>query len=183
MTKETFNAYRYLEKYPGNFCWNDKYRQQLRKVNSFAECAQLAIEIIGKMPYPEKICQVCGPISTGQNSFDQNIYNFAAAINYFSIENFNSTGLIAFDQLPFELIIHRICQMNNYQGYPPVIEELYRPIFESGLVKNYIFLYGWQASVGATKEHNIITKLKEKTPINYWSAFKIERLKPQLVKF
>ncbi|MDD4412044.1 MAG: hypothetical protein PHR00_00080 [Patescibacteria group bacterium] len=180
MNKETFNGHRYLEDYPGNFCWNDKYRQQLRKTNSFAECAQLAIEIIGKMPYPEKICQICGPISTGQNSFDQNIYNFAAAINYFSIENFNSTGLIAFDQLPFESIIQRICQMNNHQDYPPVIEELYQPIFESGLIKSFIFLPGWKHSVGAQKEHDII--VGQKLPISYWQEFRLAKLMPPIIR-
>lgn len=180
MNRENFNAYRYLEKYPGNFCWSDKYRQQLKTVNSFAECAQLAIEIIEKMPYPEKICQVCGPISTGQNSFDQNIYNFAAAINYFSIENFNSTGLIAFDQLPFEFIIHRICQANNYQNYPPVIEELYQPIFKSGLIRNFIFLPGWEHSVGARKEYDII--VEQKLSISYWQAFRLTKLKPPVIR-
>jgi hypothetical protein len=44
----------------------------------------------------------------------------------------------------------------GFQGsYPmPILEEFYLPLYQSGRIKKFFFVSGWESSFGATWEHD-----------------------------
>jgi hypothetical protein len=97
----------------------------------------------------QPVAMICGPISTGgKGSKKENLEVFSRAI-----ERISADGLCVFSQIPFEDDMLRIYKSDpKFQGNR-LLEEFYLPIFQSGLLKLFCFLPGWEHSVGATWEH------------------------------
>lgn len=135
-----------------NNYWKDGHYKELEKVKTFKEMLKIAFDILESMPKP--ITQVCGPISTGgKGSIEENLKMFPKAAEWLSLKGHN-----IFSQAPFESPIERV--KYNYSGYPyALLEEFYRPIFESKMINTFAFLPGWQSSTGAKWEHDQAKKL------------------------
>ncbi|MBI5045850.1 MAG: DUF4406 domain-containing protein [Candidatus Niyogibacteria bacterium] len=128
-------------------------RQMMVRAKNFSELAEIALRIIHKVPY--SLTQVCGSITTGGGTRAQNMRRFALAIDRLS-----KSGECMFSQMPFEKTMERLVLSWNGKGYCwPVLEEFYRPIFESQRIQRAYFLPRWEKSTGATWEHDILTRL------------------------
>lgn len=128
--------------------WTDVEKTALPAARSFSDLAAIALTVLERMPQP--ISQVCGPISTGGlGSIEKNIAVFDT-----TIDNLIQRGIMVFDQMPFEEHIFRIIE--NQRGTRQssmLLEEFYRPIFESRHVSRLYFIHGWESSEGASWEH------------------------------
>ncbi len=130
-----------------------KDRQNIAQVKTFKELAKVALRVIHSVPYP--LAQVCGSITTGGGTPKQNMRRFALAIDRLS-----KSGEYMFSQMPFEKTMERLVLSWNGKGYCwPVLEEFYRPIFESGRIRRAYFLPGWERSTGATWEYDVLSGL------------------------
>jgi len=135
-----------------NNYWKDGHYKELEKVETFKEMLKIALDILESMPKP--ITQVCGPISTGgKGSIEGNLKIFPIAAEWLMQRNHN-----VFLYTPFESPIQRL--KYDYAGYPyALLEEFYRPIFESKMINIFAFLPDWQSSTGAKWEHEQAEKL------------------------
>lgn len=96
---------------------------------------------------------VCGSISTGGKSVEENLSNFDK-----TIQSISDCGFQIFDQMPWEKKIgyfheefYETHQRSEY--YWDILLVFYQPIFSSGKIKKAFFLPNWQSSTGATWEH------------------------------
>jgi len=131
-----------------NNYWKNKDYLSLEKTETFSEIGEVALEVQLRMP--DKICQICGPISTGgYGNIKQNIQIFSAAIQYF-----NSKEEIIYNQLPLEESLVRIIKKlgSDYNPYD-LLENIYRPLFQSGKLNRTYFIYNWESSQGSQWEH------------------------------
>lgn len=133
--------------------------QDISVANSFWELLQIAMTVIGRMPEHVPLCQVCGPISTGNRTIEENFFIFNKTIEVFFRHKFE-----VFNQMPFEKRMGYLKQRwdteNPKAGYcMPILEEFYQPIFESGKIKKLPFIPGWESSFGATWEHQQAERL------------------------
>lgn len=130
--------------------WTEAERDAIKQAQAFAELVPAALAVLERMPKP--VSQVCGPISTGGlGSIEKNLAVFDAAI-----DRLIKQGIVVFDQMPFEEHFSRI--LNSQQGTRQnnmLLEEFYRPIFESRHVSRLHFIHGWQSSEGADWEHQL----------------------------
>ena len=130
--------------------WTPDDQQTIVAAQSFVELSHVALAVLGRMPQP--VGQVCGPISTGGlGSIKKNLAVFDATIDRLIAE-----GRTIFDQMPFEEHFFRIINSawatrHNNQ----LLEDFYRPIFESRQVSTLYFIPGWESSKGATWEHEL----------------------------
>ncbi len=108
--------------------------------------ADRSIESLKTMQHP--IVRVCGPLTTGPHSYDENIKRFAKAEAVLTEKGYNVFYL---DDTENEI------QGKNY-SWPDIQQYFHEPILRSGLIDMAFFLPDWQASTGATWEHNIIEK-------------------------
>lgn len=131
----------------------------IRTSGNYRELLGVAYDILAIMDddNPGKpIAMVCGPISTGgRNSRKENLAIFSKAI-----ERVTSSGLLVFNQMPFEDDMDRIYKSNPVLQGLTLLEEFYKPIFESGYIKLLCFLTGWENSIGAKWEYNYAQKLE-----------------------
>lgn len=135
--------------------WREEDRLAVTVADSFGELTQIALAVVGRMPPP--VGQVCGPISTGGvGSIEQNLMIFEAAIDQLLAQ-----GLTIFDQTPFEQHIFRILEDGlGTRQRNQLLEQFYRPIFQSRCVHVLYFIPGWQFSNGAQWEHQLGRSLK-----------------------
>lgn len=144
--------------------------------------------------HPDKIIiQVCAPILTGgRGSIKANLEFLESAIKTINAQKYllpemsyreqlqeeqiniltSESGCIVFDQSPYEHFIFTI--KNNrrkkdlWVDYDyAILEECYRPLFESGIFDALIFLPGYASSTGAMIEMGMAEKLK--VPIYLWN--------------
>lgn len=139
--------------------WTEKEHRLLETVSTFEETAEVALTILARMSHPNReIAQICGPMSTGGlGNLRANMIRFQLAVDR-ALDN----GLVVFDQIPFQQAIIRLCKLkkNNQTEYDwEILEIFYRQIFESGHVHRTLFLPGWQESIGARWERELVTKL------------------------
>lgn len=112
----------------------------------------VAIEVLKTIPQP--VVQFCGPISTGgKGSMAANLSELDIAIMFFA-----SKGVYIFDQVPFEEPMQRIKSNPDCYNYD-LLNQFYLPLFQSGLIKKFVFLPGWEDSTGAKWEHEQAEKL------------------------
>jgi len=112
----------------------------------------VAIEVLKTIPQP--VVQFCGPISTGgKGSIDANLAELDRAILSFA-----SKGVYIFDQIPFEEPMQRIKPKSDGYNYD-LLNQFYLPLSQSGLIKKFIFLPGWESSEGARWEDKQAEKL------------------------
>jgi hypothetical protein len=139
--------------------WNEKERLALTKAKSFGELAELALQIIDRMP--EDINIVSGPISTGGvGSNAGNIKVFKNITEFLGDE----MGLNVLSWIPFETRIGGMARewskLNPEGAYcMPILNDFYYPIFSSKKIKKVNFIHGWQSSFGASWEHKLCEEL------------------------
>jgi len=139
---------------PGSGYWDIGNCLAVDKAKIYSDLSIVAIDIAKRMPRP--LMQICGPISTGgKGSIEANIIGFDKAIMFFIAKGFN-----IFDQIPFEEPMHRIRASKNISGYDQaLLDEFYVPLFESGLIKKFIFLPDWESSKGSKWEQKQAERL------------------------
>ena len=128
--------------------WTEEDFKNLGEVKSFSEMYAIAETILSRMP--ASVDQVCGPITTGGlGSIELNLNHLND-----SVKKLQDEGVDVFDQLPFEKTIHRIFGDTTLaQGHQDILNDFYKPIFESGRITTLYFVSGWQSSKGAQWEH------------------------------
>ncbi|PIR69487.1 MAG: hypothetical protein COU47_02840 [Candidatus Niyogibacteria bacterium CG10_big_fil_rev_8_21_14_0_10_46_36] len=98
---------------------------------------------------------VCGPISTGgSGSVEKNLERFHAVIDALRDERVR-----IFSQMFFENKLFKMKTWPSYKGGIQLLEEFYRPIFESGFIYRMYFMPNWQTSMGATWERGEAQRL------------------------
>lgn len=134
--------------------WTEEDFIQMDKSVTYSDLYKVAVAVLERMPRPR--AQMCGPISTGGvGSVEENLRRFEVAI-----EKLLKEKITVFDQLPFEMSIRKIRQLNNKEGYDmDLLKDFYLPIFESRLVDALYFLPDWQSSTGAKWEHEQALRL------------------------
>ena len=127
--------------------WQPEDYAELEKAQTFSDLVPIALRIIKRMPPP--VAMISGPVTTGgRGSIEENLHVLSAAVN-----QVYEKGISLFDQNPFEAKIQEAKTRIVYEGYcQPVLDEFYKPIFESGLVARMYFLPDWQSSTGARWE-------------------------------
>lgn len=124
---------------------------------SFADLARHALEVIAVRRLSEI---VCGPITTGGfGEAGMNVLLFNHAIELLELE-----GRPMFNQISYEF---RLAQLDtawkkegNGDYCHPILTDFYEPIFRSRRLHRAWFLPGWETSVGATWEHEILSELR-----------------------
>ncbi len=124
----------------------------LRNAETFNTLFDIAHQVLLRMPQP--VAMVCGPITSGGlGSREKNLEVFRK-----TIKSLSDNGIIVFSQMPFEEPMWRIQKKIEatlyYKEGGSILESFYLPIFESGLVKKFYFIPGWETSMGATWEHS-----------------------------
>lgn len=127
--------------------WQLDEIEAVSKSSRLEEAVQISLKIIRRIPDP--ISMVSGPLTTGGlQSFEENLWLFGLVITKLSAD-----GYYVFSQLPTEDLMVKVWRRWPEPRYcMPILEEYYRPIFESGLVKKVHFIPGWQRSFGARRE-------------------------------
>ena len=150
-------------------------RQAVKKTGSFDQIADYAIAVLARMPQP--ICELCGPTSTGGFGCPKkNILLFDRCVKELRIRDLNP-----FDQVPlqdgFDHLVLKWYAAGNTGYCMPILETVYRRIFESGHVTRAYFLPGWEKSFGTTFERNLVTRLGIEViefPLDWYEAIMSE---------
>jgi hypothetical protein len=116
------------------------------KAETFEELRDIALAITARMVQP--VSMVCGPITSGGKSKEDNIRIFCE-----TIAELDGKGVSVFSQMPFESAMWRIVATPYYEGGNHLLETFYLPLFGLGRIKKLYFIPGWSASVGASWEH------------------------------
>jgi hypothetical protein len=132
------------------------------EARSFGELVGFATIELSK--FPEKAEIVCGPITTGgQGSVEKNLKVFNGAI-----KGLIAQGRPVFNQMPYETALfrlraeyERLAERNpDDKTYNPVVlEEFYRPLFQTRQFLRAWFLPGWRSSQGACWERGVLLAL------------------------
>lgn len=136
-----------------NTYWTKEDTANLEQAQTFSALFTIALDVLKKMPQP--VGQVCGPISTGgTGSVEENLVILSK-----TIKALQSQGKIIFDQVPFQVAMHRIKRSIAAQSNAQLLNGFYLPLFESGLMKTLYFLPNWQTSQGSIWEHEQAKRL------------------------
>lgn len=129
--------------------WKQNNLEDLEKIQSFSEMFSIAQDILSRMP--ERLGQVCGPITTGgYGSKEENLKFLSKSIN-----NLQDQGIDIFDQMPFEETVHRLFEDGALQQtHADILNNFYLPLFSSGKITTLYFVQGWESSKGACWEHD-----------------------------
>lgn len=128
--------------------WDEEDYKELGAADTFASLVPIALRVAGRMTPP--IAMVSGPVSTGgRGSIEANLHMLSAAVDLAYEKGHN-----IFDQNPFEEKLQELKkQCVHADGYcQELLEQFYRPIFESGVIKKMYFLPAWTTSTGARWE-------------------------------
>lgn len=134
--------------------WSLENKKMLEKAVSIVDLWNIAKDILKKL---DKVAIVSGPISTGgTGNRKTNGEVFKRAIEIMSIEN---SSIKVFSQFPFEDKMAHYYEKwridNPHAGYcMPILDDFYKPLFESGKIEKVYFIHGWESSFGAKWEHN-----------------------------
>ena len=131
----------------------------LEKINAskdFSEAVEIAIDILKRMPQP--IAQVCGPITTGgKGSIKEN-----TEVIENTVKKLSNQGITICNQTKFNTPIIRFrteSKLNNIDSNALVLEKFHKPILDSGLIKKFYFVHGWESSMGSRWERAQAKKL------------------------
>jgi hypothetical protein len=128
--------------------WKDHHVEKLPHLKSFDEMVALAFEVIDDGE--GHAVMVAGPISTGGlGSREKNTARLTEVVDRLIDE-----GHPVFNQVPFEGKMKEF--IAGFEGgYPmPILEEFYLPLHQSGRIKKFFFIPGWESSFGASWEHD-----------------------------
>lgn len=134
--------------------WTQEELDSLHSLTSYAEAKELGMRRLKRLPQP--VAQICGPLTTGgRGSFEKNIQ-----MMHEGIQVLVAMGKIVFDQRPFEIPLAKILRARKSAEYDyGLLNEFYLPLFETGLVKEFHFLPGWESSTGSRWEHEQAIRL------------------------
>lgn len=140
--------------------WTPDLLAQVRAAESFETLADIASNVLQRMSPP--VSQLCGPISTGGlGDIRQNGALFARGV-----ETLRRHGYNPFDQTPLQASFEHLARAwrhlrpENGRSYcTPILEVVYRRVFESGRIKLAFFLPDWHTSFGATWERQTCAEL------------------------
>ena len=134
--------------------WKPEDYQELEKAESFSDFLPIALRVIDRMSQP--VVMISGPISTGgRGSIEENQHLLSAAVDLAYAK-----GTSVFDQNPFQLQMLEILKKCTHDGYCfDLLNDFYKPIFESTKVARMYFLPDWQTSTGAKWEHEQCERL------------------------
>lgn len=128
---------------------------------NIAEKMFLHLKELRKQNPDKKIIQVCGPITTGGlGSQEKNNTYFLDFIK--KLEQKNS---IVFNQILFNDEIFKIkdrrkaLNLFNYYDWE-ILTVCFLPLFESGFIDEFIFLSGYEKSIGSQWEYDMALKNK-----------------------
>ena len=128
--------------------WTPIRYSRVTVAQNFKELTEVALDILRDMPR-QPIVQVCGSLTSGGRSLEENIKIFQSAIEHLCNKNW------VFNQLPFEPKTLRMIGARSGTDYTwDLMNEFYLPIFQSGYIKTLFFLRGWKKSTGASWEHD-----------------------------
>lgn len=121
--------------------------RDIENASSFRDLAPIALRVLKRLDQP--VVMVCGPISSGgTGSTEKNLARLHTVTDCLYKQ-----GKIIFSQLPLENKIFKLKKEPWYQGPLQLLEELYLPLFESGLISLIYFLPDWRTSIGTTWEY------------------------------
>jgi hypothetical protein len=135
------------------YYWKPEDFEDVKSANSLADILGISLRILGRMPNP--VVMVAGPISTGgRGSIQENLKVLEA-----EIKKVRASGKTVFNQLPFEGKFSELALKSGMIYFSPVLEEVYRPIFNSGRLSKIYFIKNWETSTGAKWEYDMAGKL------------------------
>ncbi len=134
--------------------------QECEKAESFVELSLIAIAELRKFKDGAEI--VCGPVTTGgRGNVEENLTIFSR-----TIMTLQQQGRYVFNQMPYEkkiFFLTRRWQEENpevaHEYHAPVLEGFYAPLFRTGLIRQGLFLPGWESSKGARWERQQFVQL------------------------
>ena len=136
--------------------WDRKLLRRVFSVGTYSELGKLALGLAEKMPKP--IMQVCGPIATGGlNSVEKNLDVLNRTIRKLTLN-----GEVIFNQMPFEWPMQELRRKSTLSVEETgnmLLNDFYLPVFESGLISGLHFIYCWESSYGARREHGQAERL------------------------
>lgn len=138
--------------------WIEHSLTAMSEAQSFVELGAIAVGVLLRFPEGAhgSIVQVCGPVSTGGFHSRQRNYLILGDAVRLLREDWRH----AFDQTPLEDAVSRLS--GEWRGKPgntgycwPILEDVYRPLFESRLIGTLFFLPGWEMSAGSCWERSM----------------------------
>ena len=137
--------------------YKKEHHEAMNNAQEYKHLLEVALDVLNSMPKP--IGQVCGPVTTGgQGSVDKNLVLFEKAVHKLIDQGYN-----IFNQVPFEKPMQKIQinskKMEKHERNIELLEEFYKPIFESGLISTLYFIHGWETSQGANWEREQAKRL------------------------
>lgn len=129
-----------------------------KRAPTFKDLAAIALDDLRTFHGKAEI--VCGPISTG--GYGNAVINLLA-FNY-AIEMLAHAGRPIWSQMPYEAGVadlEHAWKLEHREGAycTPILEDFYRPLFDSKLIVRAWFLPQWNSSKGATWEHAYLMEL------------------------
>ncbi len=143
---------------PISDCWTPADLWLVREVRSFGELPAIAINVIRRLP--GKRHALSGPISTGGfECSEKNLALFDACTRIAL-----ARGVSVFNLIPLQIAITPLVKywrrVTGNTGYcQEVLDEIYRPIFESGEIHGALMFPTYQTSTGALWERMQFTRL------------------------
>jgi hypothetical protein len=136
--------------------YTKEHLQMISECKDYEDMVSVALEILRDIPKP--LAQVCGPVSTGgKGSIEKNLQRLENAMLKLVAQ-----GINVFNQASFEEPMQKIRQekgTNMDESNLELLEQFYKPLFESGLINTLYFLPDWQSSFGATWERKQAERL------------------------
>jgi hypothetical protein len=129
-----------------------KHYSAIDNANTYKDLYIVAMDILKHMPHP--IIMVCGPVSTGGVG---DIHKNIEILNK-TIIKLSSQGNHVFSQIPFEDKLQLLKEKfgrSHEEKAQILLDDLYLPIYKSGLIKKFYFIHGWESSHGARWERKI----------------------------
>lgn len=138
--------------------WKDRHIFELKQAKTFERVTEIALSVMETMP--QELSQLCGPITTG--GFGDELKNrkiFNRCVIELRVQKLNP-----FDQTLLEKAIGPLKikwkKINGAEKYcKPILNVLYKGIFQSGKIKRTFFLPNWHTSEGSVWERNLIQSL------------------------
>lgn len=138
--------------------WSPADLTAAAEAKSFEELGVVALRVLHAFPAHARarVAQVCGPITAG--GFDSPEINFLVMRT--AVRFLRERGRFVYDQTPLEKNFIRLWQTwrtlpgNDKRYCWPILEEVYDPLFRSGMIGTLYFLRGWERSVGACWERS-----------------------------
>lgn len=121
----------------------------MNKEKKISELAGAAIERLKKRPRP--VVRICGPLTSGGNSYEENLALFKNAEKIL-IEK----GFTVFDYFTNNHDEEEIVELGL--DWKTVMELYHKPILAADILDTAFFLLDWQNSNGSRWEHDFITR-------------------------